>query len=222
MLRAASTALAALAALALPAAAHAITPGVATVGADSRATFSWTAGAGETSPSVSVAKSPAVDTNGGLASSFEYEWFDNPATTSWTTDDQLHAGAYWYQLGAYDANYDKVQSAPTPFTVPVAFAAARPTFTCVRRKKLSLRTGWTTNVPDLAYRATILHGRRQLTNLKYTEYLPTSQISVQQREDHDWTPLFGSAFPKGATYRATVRVTGPGVNFVRTLTARCR
>lgn len=211
-----------LATLAFPAVANAITPGAVTVGADSRPTFTWTSGAGEQSPAVLVSKTNAVGSDSQLSALLDYQWFENDATTSWTTDDKYFAGSYFFQVTANDADWNKVVSPVGSFTVAPQFTPAPISFTCVRRKKLSLRSGWTTNVPDLAYRVKIVQGRRSLENLKYTEYLSSSEIGTAQREDHDWTPLFASAFAKNSTFRATVTVNGPGVNYVKTLTARCR
>jgi hypothetical protein len=211
-----------LATLAFPAAANAITPGAVTVGADSRPTFTWTPAAGEQSPAVLVSKTNAVGSDSQLSSLLDYQWFENDATTSWTTDDKYFAGSYFFQVTASDAEWNKVVSPVGAFTVAPQFTPAPVSFTCVRRRKLSLRSGWTTNVPDLAYRVQIMQGRRRLENLKYTEYLSTSNIGNAVREDHDWTPLFASSFARNAAFRATVTVTGPGVNFSKVLTARCR
>lgn len=207
--------------LALPMSAAAITPVSAVVGADSRATFSWALDPDEGSPAVYVSTTSAVDERGRLDRLTEYQSLAD-GTTSWQTDDALHAGTYSWQVGASDADWNPRISAVQQLVVPASFRPGSPTFTCHSRKRLSIRSGWTTNVQDLKYSVRIKQGQRSLANSTYTKYLPTSSIGMVQREDRDWTSLFGRAFPRNSAFVATINITGPGVSFTKVLRARCR
>ncbi len=221
MIRRLAVAAATTCCLAFPMSAAAITPTSAVVGADSRATFNWALDPDEGSPAVYVSTTATVDERGTLDRLTEYQSLAD-GTSSWQTDDALHAGTYSWQVSASDADWNPRISPVQQLVVPASFRPGSPTFRCNSRKRLSLRSGWTTNVPDLKYSVRIKQGRRSMANLNYTEYLPASSIGIVQREDHDWTPMFARAFPRNATFVATIRITGPGVNFTKVLKARCR
>lgn len=213
--------LAALVALALPSAAQAATPTGATVDAGSRPTFTWTTAAGEMTPAIYVARTPELDADGSLKTLHEYESFAD-GTTTWTAPEGMLAGTYYWQVSGLDAEYDRHFSPVQQLVVAPIMRGFSASLRCTGRKKLSLRSGWVTNVADLKYSVNILQGRRSMAKLNYTEYLYASKVGTEIREDHDWVPMFASSFRKGTTFRAVLKITGPGVKINRTIVARCR
>lgn len=210
-----------LAACLSPAGAQAATPTGVAIGADSRPTFNWALEANDESPAVMVSNSPTVDADGTLSRLVDFHSLGE-GSTSWTADDPLLAGTYYWQIRTYDADWNRRVAAPQAFVVAPKTTRPAVSFRCIGRKRLSLRSGWMSNVTDLKYSLKIMQGRRTLANYNHTEYMYPSKVNTTIRQDHDWKPMFRSRFAKKETFRAVVKLTGPGVKFSRTVVARCR
>lgn len=206
---------------AAPAAASLTSPADGTIVSSSRPSFSWAAGAGETTESFSVTETSAVDGDGRLAGATKV--YKGTAATSFRQDRDLYAGRYFWQVGTYslDPIGDHVRHVSPVWSFRVPPVVGRPTvdlktypsldsFNMLVKWRGNVRTGTVTVKVKRSGRV-VFSGRQAVLFGALDGGINSSYFTFSQKRVRQGTPLTAVMIVKasGLTRTSTKRFRAP-------------